>query len=557
MTDGPDAQSGIDALARLLALRDGYTSLHAERAAALASAVGDRLGLEGEDAVALTSAARLHDIGKVGIPDRILHKPERLEPDEWAIVRCHPAWGAEVLTGLPGLQDVATIVRFHHERWDGRGYPEGLAGQAIPLASRIIGACEAYSALTADRPFRAALSPAKAQQVLRSGAGTHFDERVIDAMLGVLADQPGLAALPAQVPPSPVHAEDEGSGVRIAAAGDGLKGLGPALQSVQLPALAESRQRLIALTEEAQPPVGRMIDVVETDPGLAAAVMLAARRADDRVTTVRDAVQALKPEAIAEVAHAVPVFDFFRYLSGGRIPPERFRLHAVSAQRAARRIASAIEHPTPGELALGALLHDVGKLVLAAATAGYPAEVHGRARTPEQRLRAERRELTLDHATAGAALLRRWEMPEAIAEMVDGHHDADRGRDAAVLRLADMLAHYSTGTPIDPGELLTTTRMLGLTADELRATMFDLHAPGSGGAGTPTREVIEPSPLTPRETDALRGLAGGGTYTEIAERIGLSPSTLRSHLHNVYGKLGVSDRAQAVLLATERGWLDP
>ena len=312
MTAGPDSQSGIDALARLLALRDGYTSLHAERAAALASAVGDRLGLEGEEATALTSAARLHDIGKVGIPDRILHKPERLEPDEWAIVRCHPAWGAEVLTGLPGLQDVATIVRFHHERWDGRGYPEGLAGEAIPLASRIIGACEAYSALTADRPFRAALSPAKAQEVLRTGAGTHFDERVIDAMLGVLADQPGLAALPSQAPPTPVPAADEGSGVRIAAAGDGLKGLGAALQTVQLPALAESRQRLVALTEEAQPPIGRMIDVVETDPGLAAAMVTAARRADDRVTTVRDAVQALKPDAIAEVARAVPVFDFFR-----------------------------------------------------------------------------------------------------------------------------------------------------------------------------------------------------------------------------------------------------
>jgi len=376
-------------------------------------------------------------------------------------------------------------------------------------------------------------------------------------MLGVFADQPGLAALPSQVPPTPAPPSVDSDGRRGAGPPDGLKGLGSALQTVQLPALAESRQRLIALTEEAAPPVGRMIDVVETDPGLAAAVVTAARREHDKVATVRDAVQVLEPAAIAEVARAVPVFDFFRYLSGGRIPPERFRLHAVATQRAVRRIAAAVEHPAPGELVLGALLHDVGKLVLAEANARYPAEIHGRARTPEQRLRAERRELTLDHATAGAALLRRWELPERVAKMVDGHHDADRGRDAAILRLGDMLAHYSTGTPIDPGELLTSARLLGLNADALRATMFDLHAPGPAGAGTPTRDVIEPSPLTPRETDALRGLAGGGTYNEIADRIGLSASTLRSHLHNVYGKLGVSDRAQAVLLATERGWLDP
>ena len=534
--------------------------MHAERAGALAAAAGDRLGLQGAEAEALASAARLHDIGKVGIPDRILHKPEPLEPDEWAIMRCHPAWGAEVLSGLPGLQDVATIVRLHHERWDGRGYPDGLAGEAIPLASRIIGACEAYSALTADRPFRPALTPQRAQDVLRSGAGTHFDERVVEAMLAVLAEQPNLAVAPEQPPPMPAAvaapAGDEAAREAAMAVGAGLRGLGPALASVQLPSLAESRQRLVGLAEERSPPVGRMIDVVETDPGLAAAVVAAARRADGGVSTVRDAVQGLEPAAIAAVAREVPVFDFFVYLSGTRIPPERFRLHGVVCQRAARRIAAAIDHPAPGEVALGALLHDVGKLVLAETAPGYPREVHGSARTPEQRLRAERRVLTLDHATAGAALLRRWGLPEAVAEMVDGHHDADRGRDAAVVRLADMLAHYSRGTPVDPGELLTTARLLGLSGDELRATMFELHAPGPGGSGATTREVVEPSPLTPRETDALRGLAGGGTYNEIAERIGLSASTLRSHLHNVYGKLGVTDRAQAVLMATERGWLE-
>ena len=181
-------EAGIEALARLLNLRDGYTGLHAERASTLAGAVGERLGMADGDAAALKSAARLHDIGKVGIPDRILHKPDRLDPDEWQVMRCHPGWGAEVLAGMPGMADVATIVRSHHERWDGRGYPDGLAGDDIPLASRVIGVCEAFCSLTADRPFRPALTPDRARQVLQAGAGTHFDPKVVDAAIGVLDD---------------------------------------------------------------------------------------------------------------------------------------------------------------------------------------------------------------------------------------------------------------------------------------------------------------------------------------------------------------------------------
>src|SRR3569833_3414353 len=124
-------EAGIEALARLLNLRDGYTGLHAERASTLAGAVGDRLGLSGTNAETQRTTTHQHDNSKDGIPDRILHKPDRLDPDEWAVVRCHPGWGAEVLSGMPGMGDVATIVRSHHERWDGRGYPDGLTGEDI------------------------------------------------------------------------------------------------------------------------------------------------------------------------------------------------------------------------------------------------------------------------------------------------------------------------------------------------------------------------------------------------------------------------------------------
>jgi DNA-binding CsgD family transcriptional regulator/HD-like signal output (HDOD) protein len=326
---------------------------------------------------------------------------------------------------------------------------------------------------------------------------------------------------------------------------------------VRVPALAESRERLLAEVAAARAEErsgdGAVTRLAETDPGLAAALLRAAAAQGRPPATVREAVGVLGAEGAAQVAREVPVYDFFQAVAGSRLPPERFRLHAVGAQRAARRLAALVEHEAPDELALAALLHDVGKLVLAAATPAYPAEVHGAARTPEQRVHAERRGLTFDHAAAGASLLRRWGVADRIAEAVDGHHDADRGRDAALLRLADMLAHYATGAPVDPGALLDTARAVGLESAELRAAMFDLHLPGPA-TGDPV-EPAEPSPFTPRELDALRGLASGNTYREIADDLGLAQSTLRSHLHNVYGKLGVSDRAQAVLLAAERGWL--
>ena len=104
-------------------------------------------------------------------------------------MRCHSAWGAETLSGVPGLEVVATIVRFHHERWDGRGYPDGLAGACIPLASRIIAVCDAFGAMTCDRPYRAGVPAAEALSELRAGAGSQFDPAVVDAFCQAVSEQ--------------------------------------------------------------------------------------------------------------------------------------------------------------------------------------------------------------------------------------------------------------------------------------------------------------------------------------------------------------------------------
>jgi HD-GYP domain-containing protein (c-di-GMP phosphodiesterase class II) len=151
--------------------------------------VGECMGMTQAQLSELEFAARLHDVGKIGVPDAVLRKQGPLEGAEWEIMRQHPAWGAEMLCRVPGLKRVSRIVRHAHERWDGEGYPDRLRREDIPLASRIILACDAYNAMTSDRPYRDALRPWIAVSELREGAGGQFDPDVVDALVGSLREQ--------------------------------------------------------------------------------------------------------------------------------------------------------------------------------------------------------------------------------------------------------------------------------------------------------------------------------------------------------------------------------
>jgi diguanylate cyclase (GGDEF)-like protein len=173
----------VRSLAAALEARDGYTGEHSDAVHALSVAVARRLGLYPREVAEVEAVALLHDVGKIGIPDQILHKPGPLTAEEWVLMREHPVIGERILSPLPGLSDVATAVRHEHERWDGRGYPDGLAGEDIPLASRIVLTCDAYNALVSDRPYRKRLSDATAEAELRRCSGTQFDPRVVEALL--------------------------------------------------------------------------------------------------------------------------------------------------------------------------------------------------------------------------------------------------------------------------------------------------------------------------------------------------------------------------------------
>ncbi len=172
-----------DVLIRTMDAKQPALGDHSSEVAELAIAVARRLGMTAEEIDEVCRAAELHDVGKVGIPDAVLDKPGPLDADEWEFMRQHTLLGERILSAAPSLRPVARLVRSSQERWDGTGYPDGLAGTAIPRGSRIIAVCDAYEAMTADRPYRGARSSEDACAELRASAGTQFDAEVVDVFV--------------------------------------------------------------------------------------------------------------------------------------------------------------------------------------------------------------------------------------------------------------------------------------------------------------------------------------------------------------------------------------
>lgn len=176
----------VDVLAGTLGLRDGHTGEHSDRVVELARRIGEQIGLDGPDLRDLGYAAQLHDIGKVGVPDAVLHKPGPLVDAEMEVIRGHAVWGADLVGRIPGLEDVARIVRHHHERFDGTGYPDRIAGEMIPLASRVLAVADAYVAMTEDRPYRRARPRFEVDREFQDCSGAQFDPGVVGSLREVV-----------------------------------------------------------------------------------------------------------------------------------------------------------------------------------------------------------------------------------------------------------------------------------------------------------------------------------------------------------------------------------
>jgi HD-GYP domain-containing protein (c-di-GMP phosphodiesterase class II) len=180
-------EMSIDGWARALDMREHACEGHSRRVSELSTQLGRRMGLSSDTLVHLRRGALLHDIGKMGVPDAILHKPGPLSDTEWAVVRQHPVYAHELLAPIVFLQRSLSIPRYHHERWDGSGYPFGLRGEEIPLGARIFAVIDAWDAMTSNRPYRVALPLESAIAELTAGAGSQFDPIVSRAFVGMIS----------------------------------------------------------------------------------------------------------------------------------------------------------------------------------------------------------------------------------------------------------------------------------------------------------------------------------------------------------------------------------
>jgi putative nucleotidyltransferase with HDIG domain len=339
-------------------------------------------------------------------------------------------------------------------------------------------------------------------------------------------------------------AEKPAPGARLAAAFEAVE---------RFPVLIESQARVMkaATAETAQ--VGEVVEAVESDVALTIAVLRAANRGGllpHAVASVPDAVDVLKPSGVLAIAGTAQVFDFFEPNGTRELRPERFRVHALATQHAADLIARSTGWSDRDQLSVAALLHDIGRLVITNLHPGRRSYFDSVTRTPEQRLREERDQLGIDHALVGGVLARRWNVPQQIAVAIERHHAEDAEGLPSLIGLADMVAHYSQGEAVAPEQLRAAADRCQLDPESLRQLLYDLPYPRQNGP-----RASEPCPLSARELDVLRHLSEGMVYKQIAGEMQLSVSTIRTHLHNVYGKIGAVDRAQAVLTARDRGWI--
>ena len=437
--------------------------------------------------------------------------------------------GSQPLAEAVARAAIVASVRGERRRFD-RGRSPETAGTGVATATR---AASAVSAV--GQPAEAAGTP-EAEQTL--------------AELSALALRLVTTAAPDAEPPAPEPGADPPlpDPDRAAAFGGGL---GAAISRLQQPpVLPESRSRI----DDAGGSAGDVISIVETDIGLALAVMARANRTAARprggVVSVPEAVKILGVDVVSRIAGELPPLrkpgaDDPICLGLARITP-----HALAARAAADALAVHTGALGRDMLRLAALLHDIGKIVLAAASGAYLDRALDPRVRPEERVAAERRRMGIDHAGLGGIALGRLGLPKSVAGTVERHHADDADRGAAVVRLADLLAHEARGDAVDPAAVDAAGDALSIGRRALRELAYDLAR-----AGGPRSSGIEPSPLTPMQHKVLLGLRRGLTYKQIAADLQVSESTVRSHLHKTYERLGVVDRAQAVLLAQDRGWI--
>ncbi|MET0648670.1 MAG: HD domain-containing phosphohydrolase [Pyrinomonadaceae bacterium] len=419
----------VRAIADTLEAKDRYVYGHARRVSGYAAAIGRRMRLSTPLLEQLSLAALLHDVGKISTPDSVLLKPAALTEEERGVVRLHSERGARLLAAVPEMEEVAAAVRHHHENYDGTGYPQGLAGERIPLVSRIIHVADAYDALTSPRPFRDALDHERAVRVLNEGAGSQFDPEVVEAFCGLDA----LAQIRACIARS-----DFGSRF---------------LTFARPPAL-----RLLPLEE--------LVRVTEREPALAASVLRAANEGlRDEETTFS------LYEACARLG-AEPLRDLIGRAGTNirRCPEaEELRGHSRRCAAASMLLAEKTGALDPDEAYTAGLLHDLGEALLRSL---FPEEAEsitwlGHPFAVEKEVAA----FGVDHAQVGQWILDACRLPATRSFAIQAHHDLDHVNDPAalLLQIADAVACANNSSELADLDALSPDRLalLRLTPADL------------------------------------------------------------------------------------------
>lgn len=320
----------------------------------------------------------------------------------------------------------------------------------------------------------------------------------------------------------------------------------------RLPALSEARRDFVALAERPGVTDSHLAGAIAAEPALTAALLRFANRYGGAgAATPHAALTHLGRERARRIAAELPSFAL-----GGRPDPwidevSTFRAHGLTVSRTARRIAREIGDTNPERVATAAMFHDVGRLVMARVHREYP-NLRLQPGTPEERVAAELRTVGFDHAAIGALVARRWSLPKPVTSAIEHHHSPEAAGISGIIRMADLLVHHAAGARIPIANLRDAADRISLPGRSLSALLY-----GRVGDMGDEAHSDEPCPLTRRQLELIRALGQGRQYKEIAKDLGLSPSTIRSHLHFAYERLGVSDRAQAVLMAASRGWIEP
>ncbi len=442
-------------LSAALDARDPKTRGHSDRVSMIAMAIVNELEKMDDSPVyqelrsSMRLAGLLHDIGKVGIPDSILLKAGELTKEEYHCIKRHPLIGAEIVNACAGLKDLVPGVLYHHEHYDGSGYPFGIKGEEIPLLARVISLADAFDAITSDRPFRAASSHDEAISILTGYPSKNFDRMVLKAL--VRAHEKGALSF-VKIPAKSAGVGEPENEIDEA--------YGGALKSLPtLPPVLTVVNRMLA---DKDAPLRDVAKALSSDEGLTSRVLRLVNSAyyglPRRISTVPLAITILGAKAVKNQVVNIAFADLMNSLGGGRREYALLCTHTIATAAWAKAIAARFGNTDEEEAFTAGLVHDIGKAVaLRLKPADYGKVVVESATSGKALRGVEEQVLGFDHTRIGAWAAERWKLPQTLSAAIRWHHEPEGVHDeegairnlVETVHLADILARASEQDPPD------------------------------------------------------------------------------------------------------------